>query len=92
MRLFALPNLVKVCLLEGGVGMPRSIEAVIDADGRIRLKRSVRLDQSHRAVVTILGPVEEDAIDGINRSAFPSVVPLLEELEREEAENRNNIE
>ena len=83
--------------------MTRSIEAVIEADGQIRLKRSVQLDRAYRAIVTILGPVEEEAVEssketdspsvqpedlsrdeadaGVNRTAFPSVAPLLEELE-----------
>ncbi len=37
--------------------MIRTIEAMIDADGSVRLLESISLDTSHRALVTILDEI-----------------------------------
>ena len=43
--------------------MPRSIEAVIDAEGRVILREEVHLLGPRRAIVTILDETVEDEID-----------------------------
>ena len=40
--------------------MLRTIEAIIDAEGRVRLSEPVRLDRSYRALVTILEQTKTD--------------------------------
>ena len=44
--------------------MLRSIEAIIESDGRVRLKESVHLDGPHHAIVTIIDKpiVSEEAL------------------------------
>lgn len=59
--------------------MAKTIEAIIDPQGRVRLLEPVALDVSHRALVTIL----EDAVRGEDVALFaePS---LAQDWDREE--------
>jgi hypothetical protein len=52
-----------------GSKMSRYIEAIIDADGHVRLLEEVHLSGPRRAVVTIL---EDTAVDGVDETALLS--------------------
>jgi hypothetical protein len=62
--------------------MHRTIEAIIEADGRVRLLEPVQLDTARRALLTILDEPTEEAA---NRTALLSE-PALEDWNRPEEE------
>jgi hypothetical protein len=64
-----------------GSKMPRSIEAIIDADGHVRLLEEVHLRGPHRAVVTIL---EDTAVDAVDETALLSERALALDWDRPE--------
>lgn len=61
--------------------MIRTIEAVIDEQGNIRLLKQVRLPATRRALVTIL---EERPVAGITESALLSEAALADDWNRPE--------
>ncbi len=61
-------------------GKIRTIEAVIEPDGQIRLSEKVQLDGPHRALVTILSDVPADSIE----TAYLSESSLAEDWNRPE--------
>ena len=63
--------------------MLRTLEAVIDADGRVKFKEPLRLGCSHRAIVTILEQVEEEDT-GVSETALLSEQALAADWNREE--------
>jgi len=60
--------------------MIRTVEAVVEADGRVRLLEHVRVPSARRALVTIL---DEPAEDAANSSALLSE-PALNDWNRPE--------
>jgi hypothetical protein len=62
--------------------MHRTIEAIIEADGRVRLLEPVQLDTARRALLTILDEPTEEAA---NLTALLSE-PALEDWNRPEEE------
>jgi hypothetical protein len=64
--------------------MLRSIEAMIDTNGRITLKEPLRLSRSHRAIVTILDDVGEDELNSVNEAALLSEPALVVDWNRTE--------
>lgn len=63
--------------------MHKTLEAVIDQNGRIRLLESVKLSHPRRALVTILEEVAEDEVQ-INETALLSEGALAEDWDRPE--------
>jgi hypothetical protein len=63
--------------------MSRSIEAIIDADGHVRLSEDVHLSGPHRAIVTIL---EDVADEGVDETALLSERALAVDWDRPEEE------
>lgn len=61
--------------------MLRSVEAVIDEKGRVRLLSPIRLSTPRRAIVTIL---EEEWSEGIAETALLSEPALAEDWNRPE--------
>jgi hypothetical protein len=55
--------------------MHRTVEAIVEADGRVRLLEPVELSTARRALVTIL---EESAEDAVNLSALLSEAALAD--------------
>lgn len=55
--------------------MHRTVEAIVEADGRVRLLEPVELGTVRRALVTIL---EEHAEDAVNLSALLSEAALAD--------------
>ena len=64
--------------------MLRTIEAIIDADGRVRLSEPVRLKRSYRALVTILDQAETDKEMNVADTALISEQALSEDWNRKE--------
>jgi len=64
--------------------MLKTIEAIIDENGNVSLLESVRLDRSARALVTILGAVDELAEEEIPSTALLSERALSADWERPE--------
>ena len=64
--------------------MLRTIEAVIDANGRIKIKEPIRLDRSHRAIITILEHIDEDEDLSASETALLSEQALSVDWNREE--------
>lgn len=62
--------------------MLRTVEAVIEADGRVRLLEAVSLQGARRALVTIL----DEASDTANLTALLSEAALAADWERPEEE------
>jgi hypothetical protein len=60
--------------------MIRTVEAVVEADGRVRLLENVKVPAARRALVTIL---DEPAEDAANSSALLSE-PALNDWDRPE--------
>ena len=60
----------------------QSIEAVIEPNGNIRLLGSVKLKMSHRAIVTILDDISEEA-----HVTFMSEASLSEDWSKPEEDN-----
>lgn len=60
--------------------MPRTVEAVIEPDGRVRLLEAVVVKQAHRAVVTIL----DEAAEAADVPAFLSEAALADDWNRPE--------
>ena len=54
--------------------MHRTVEAIVEADGRVRLLEPVELGTVRRALVTILEPAE----DAVNLSALLSEAALAD--------------
>ncbi len=61
--------------------MIRTVEAVIDEDGNVRLLEPVHLPVARRALVTIL---EEPSVAGVSESALLSEAALLQDWNRPE--------
>ena len=61
--------------------MIKTIEAVIDEEGKVKLLQAVRLPQARRALVTIL---EEEPHTGISETALLSEQSLAEDWNRPE--------
>ncbi|HEX6184540.1 MAG TPA: hypothetical protein VFZ44_11710 [Pyrinomonadaceae bacterium] len=61
--------------------MIRTVEAVIDEDGKVRLLESVRLPEARRALVTIL---EEMPAADVSETALLSEQALAEDWNRPE--------
>jgi hypothetical protein len=66
--------------------MHRTVEAIVGADGRVRLLEPVELDQPRRALLTIL---DEPAEDATNISSLLSE-PALEDWNRPEEDGAWN--
>ena len=64
--------------------MLRTIEAIIDADGRVRLSEPVRLKRSYRALDTILEQAETDKEMNVAETALLSEQALSEDWNRKE--------
>ncbi len=45
--------------------MPETVEAVIEADGTVRLLKPIRLDHSRRALLTILDELAEESPEAL---------------------------
>jgi len=61
-------------------GMIRTVEAIVDEQGAVRLLEPVRLDRTHRALVTILA--EEPS--NVHETALLSELALAEDWNRPE--------
>ncbi len=61
--------------------MIRTLEAVIDENGNVRLLEAVQLPSARRALVTIL---EEHPVTGVSESALLSEAALAEDWSRAE--------
>ena len=61
--------------------MIKTIEAVIDEEGKVKLLQSVRLPKSRRALVTIL---EEEPLAAVSETALLSEESLAEDWNRPE--------
>jgi len=61
--------------------MSRSIDAIVDADGRVRLMEKIRLNGPHRAVVTIL---EDTVAENFEETALLSEQALALDWDRPE--------
>ena len=61
--------------------MIRTVEAVVDAQGQVRLAEPVRLTRSQRALVTIL---DEDPAPEVDETARLSELALAEDWARPE--------
>ena len=61
--------------------MLRTIEAIIDEEGNVRLLESVRLPAARRALVTIL---EQDTANPVSETALVSESALAEDWNRPE--------
>ena len=67
--------------------MPKTVEAVVDDDGYIRLPDSISLKRDQRVLVTILEEEEERASEPqITETALLSEEVLAEDWTREEEE------
>ena len=64
-----------------GVGMIKTIEAVIDEQGKVSLLESVRLPAVRRALVTIL---EEAPLSGVSETALLSEAALAKDWNKPE--------
>ena len=62
--------------------MLRTIEATIDKDGKVRLQQKVQLNESHRALVTIL----DEPAYFVAETALLSEAALAEDWNRPEEE------
>lgn len=61
--------------------MRQTIEAIIDCEGRVRLKEKISIARTRRALVTILEEVEdESSVEMSTRGATASIVGSLELL------------
>jgi hypothetical protein len=60
--------------------MIQTVEAIVDEHGAVRLLEPIRLDRSHRALVTIL--VDEPS--NVHETAFLSEAALAEDWNRPE--------
>ncbi len=68
--------------------MPKTVEAVVDDDGYIRLPDSISLKRDQRVLVTILEDEEEPASEPqIAETALMSEEALAEDWTREEEED-----
>jgi hypothetical protein len=63
------------------MSMPRTVEAVVDEQGNVRLLEDVRLPAAHRALVTIL---EEPPVLRVAETALLSEPALAEDWDRPE--------
>jgi hypothetical protein len=61
--------------------MIKTVEAVIDEQGNVRLLEPIRLEEARRALVTIL---EEQATAGVSEAALLSEQVLAEDWNRPE--------
>lgn len=61
----------------------KTVEAIIEANGQVRLLEPLSLDRPVRALVTVL---EEDVQAGVGKTALLSEAALAEDWEREEEE------
>ena len=65
--------------------MPRAIDAIIDADGRVKLKEKIRLNGPRRAVVTIFEETADEEIDEITLLSEHALAADWERKEEDEA-------
>ena len=63
--------------------MIRTVEAIIDENGAVRLRQEVRLAGTHRAILVIL---EDEPIEGASETAVLSEAALSEDWSRPEEE------
>jgi hypothetical protein len=63
--------------------MSRSFDAIVDADGHVRLTEKIRLSGPHRAVVTIL---EDTVSENVEETALLSEHALALDWDRPEEE------
>jgi hypothetical protein len=61
--------------------MIKTVEAIIDEQGNVRLLEPIRLGEARRALVTIL---EEQAVAGVSETALLSEQVLAEDWNRPE--------
>jgi hypothetical protein len=61
--------------------MIKTVEAIIDEQGNVRLLEPIRLGEARRALVTIL---EEQAVAGVSEAALLSEQVLAEDWNRPE--------
>lgn len=64
--------------------MLRSIEAVVEIDGRITLKEPVRLKRRHRAIVTILEETDSEEAAPISEATLLSEPALKLDWDKKE--------
>lgn len=69
--------------------MHRTVEAIVEADGRVRLLEPVELGTARRALLTIL---EEPAEDAANLSALLSEAALADWSREEEDEAWSHLQ
>lgn len=64
--------------------MPKTVEAVVDEHGRIRLLEPLQLRTSQRVLVTVLDEEAKTGEAGVSETALLSEAALAEDWNREE--------
>lgn len=64
--------------------MPKTVEAIVDEHGRIRLLEPLQLRTAQRVLVTVLDEEAKSGEEGVSETALLSEKALAEDWNREE--------